>query len=43
MPIQEFQEALALRIECINEISREGGVDMQGMFDAIEELHEKEV
>lgn len=42
MPIQEFHEALARRVACVNEISREGGIDMQGMFDAIEELHAKE-
>ncbi|GHO89071.1 hypothetical protein [Dictyobacter formicarum] len=42
MTPEEFQPALERRIACMQEISQQAGVDMQGMFDAITELHEKE-
>ena len=42
MDPQDFQQALARRITCMQELSQGSGMDMQGMFDAITELHEKE-
>ncbi|GCE25458.1 hypothetical protein KDA_09420 [Dictyobacter alpinus] len=42
MDTQEFHQALARRIACMQEVSQGSGVDMQGMFDAITEMHEKE-
>ncbi|GER86830.1 hypothetical protein KDW_09920 [Dictyobacter vulcani] len=42
MDPQAFQQALSRRITCMQELSQGSGMDMQGMFDAITELHEKE-
>ncbi|GCE03802.1 hypothetical protein [Dictyobacter aurantiacus] len=42
MKPQDFQPALQRRIACMQEISQQGGVDMEDMFEAISELHEKE-